>query len=273
MARQQKGSWRRRAECVLVAVGVAALFGAGHSARAGGASTVRLTGDVVQNLNLATSLGPVPAAQSVTVGVFLQNPNQAAEDAYVKQLYDPSSANYRELPRPRHVQPAVRRAGRDAPGSAGVAPGSRPVGDDRRRRDELLARDGHRRAGRGRRSRRRSTATRSPVARFYANTVAPAVPASLGVGDVLGLNDFNRLLHAARRGDRNGRRPPPACRRPATCRTPACSARRTSGRSTTCRRRTTATASRWRSSAGASPTRWSPTSAASRPSGACRRCR
>ena len=53
-----------------------------------------MTTDVVHNLGLATLTGPVPATRTVTVGVFLSNPNQAAEDAYVAQLYDPSSANY-----------------------------------------------------------------------------------------------------------------------------------------------------------------------------------
>jgi len=32
--------------------------------------------------------------RALTVGVYLSNPNQAAEDAYDKQLYDPSSLNY-----------------------------------------------------------------------------------------------------------------------------------------------------------------------------------
>ena len=56
--------------------------------------TTTLSNDVVHNLSLATLTGTVPASQTVTVGIYLTNPNQAAEDAYVKQLYDPSSANY-----------------------------------------------------------------------------------------------------------------------------------------------------------------------------------
>src|SRR5437016_8002455 len=65
--------------------------GAGSAAL--GPST-SLSNDVVQNLNLATRVGAVPSSQTVTVGIYLANPNQAAEDAYVKQLYDPTSANY-----------------------------------------------------------------------------------------------------------------------------------------------------------------------------------
>src|SRR3954464_6721028 len=67
------------------------------SAALGGTSygpTTTLSNGVVHNLNLATLTGAVPASQTVTVGIYLANPNQAAEDAYVKQLYDPSSSNY-----------------------------------------------------------------------------------------------------------------------------------------------------------------------------------
>ena len=83
-----------RALLALAAVGCAALLGAGSpAARASGATTT-LSNDVVHNLSYATLTGSVPATQTVTVGVFLSNPNQAAEDAYAKQLYDPSSPNY-----------------------------------------------------------------------------------------------------------------------------------------------------------------------------------
>ena len=68
MERQHKRSWRGRAQCALLAVGVAGLVGAGQPARAGSASTVRLTGDAVHNLNLATALGSVASSQPVTVG-------------------------------------------------------------------------------------------------------------------------------------------------------------------------------------------------------------
>ena len=84
----------RRAILALAVVGCAVLFGAGSPAHAGGGATTTLPNDVVHNLGLATLTGSVPATQTVTVGVFLSNPNQAAEDAYAKQLYDPSSPNY-----------------------------------------------------------------------------------------------------------------------------------------------------------------------------------
>src|SRR5437763_9141785 len=88
-----RGPRSYRALLALAAVGCAVLLGAVSPAHAGGPTTT-LSTDVVHNLSLATLTGSVPASQTVTVGVFLSNPNQAAEDAYVKQLYDPSSPNY-----------------------------------------------------------------------------------------------------------------------------------------------------------------------------------
>src|SRR6266568_8108064 len=70
----------RRALLALVAVGCAVLLGAGSQAQAGGGANKTLSNDVVQNLGLATQTGSVAASQTMTVGVFLSNPNQAAED-------------------------------------------------------------------------------------------------------------------------------------------------------------------------------------------------
>src|ERR1700757_612932 len=79
----------------LAAVIVAVAIGPAVSAQAD--TTTVLTGDVVHHLDAATLVGPVSASQPITVGVFLSNPNQAAEDAYVNSLYDPSSANYQNF--------------------------------------------------------------------------------------------------------------------------------------------------------------------------------
>src|SRR5690349_6304323 len=92
-----RGPRPRRALLALAAVGCAALLGAGSPAHAGSVATTTLGNDVVHNLNLATLTGAVPATQTVTVGVYLSNPNQAAEDAYAKQVYDPSSPNYQNF--------------------------------------------------------------------------------------------------------------------------------------------------------------------------------
>ena len=100
--------WHRRAQLALAAMGVLALVGAAGQARAGGA-TSPVASAAVRNLGLATLVGPVPASQPLTVGVYLKNPNQAAEDAYAKQLYDPASANYQRLPsrRSMHGSPVL----------------------------------------------------------------------------------------------------------------------------------------------------------------------
>src|SRR6266851_1348317 len=192
MERQHKRSWRRRAECALVAVGIAALVGAGHPARAGNASTVRLTGDVVQNLDLAIALGPVPASQSITVGVFLRNPNQAAEDAYAKQLYDPSSANYGNFldPDTFNQQFGVPAATLQATQAWLQGAGLSVTAVDGATNYVLATGTAAQVASAFSTSLNRYAVSGHS---FYANALAPSVPASLGVDDVLGLNDFNKL--------------------------------------------------------------------------------
>jgi len=175
----------------LVAVGAALLFGTAGQAGAVGATTT-LTNDVVHNLALATLVGPVPATRPVTVGVFLANPNRASEDAYARELYDPSSANYQNFldvdtfNSEFGVPPATVGAAQSWLTGAGLR-----VTTVEASTQYLLA-----------------TGTAAQVAAafgttlnaytangraFYANATAPSVPASLGVADVLGLNDFNRF--------------------------------------------------------------------------------
>jgi subtilase family serine protease len=181
-----------RALLALAAVGCAALLGAGSpAAQASGASTT-LSNDVVHNLSLATLTGTVPATQTVTVGVFLSNPNQAAEDAYAKQLYDPSSPNYGNYldPDTFNMQFGVPAATSQAATSwlqgAGLT-----VTSVEGSTQYLLASGSAAQveAAFGTPLNTYTAAGRS----FYANTKAPTVPASLGIGYVYGLNNFNRL--------------------------------------------------------------------------------
>src|SRR5207237_8193352 len=83
----------------LLPLPLAAVIGSPAPAPANATSrpTPLLAGDVVHNLNLATLAGPVSAAQPVTVGVVLKNPNEAGETAYIKSLYDPSSSQYQQF--------------------------------------------------------------------------------------------------------------------------------------------------------------------------------
>ena len=158
-----------------------------------------------------------------------------------------------ELPRSRPVRGAVRRPDRQPSGRRDVATRAGPLDDRSRGLDRLRARNRHRRTAlhrirndpqplhvRGTHVlRERDRAGGARIAR-HQRAARPERP--------------EPVVHAARlRTDRAGgsRRPDPTG---SPVRTPVCSARRTSGRSTTCRPRTSATASRWRSSAGASPT-------------------
>ena len=83
----------------LLALATAALIASASPAQGSMSigTTTTLNNDVVHYLSAATLLGPVPASQQVTVGVVLNNPNQAAEDAYLAQLYDPNSSIYQQF--------------------------------------------------------------------------------------------------------------------------------------------------------------------------------
>jgi subtilase family serine protease len=182
----------RRILIALAAVGCAALLGAGSPANAGSGATTTLTNDVVHNLSFATLTGAVPATQTVTVGVFLSNPNQAAEDAYVKQLYDPSSPNYgnyldSDTFNTQFGVPAARfQAAETWAQGAGLTVTSLESSTQYFLASGTAAQV--------------ETAFGTPIntytaagRNFFANTLAPTVPASLGIADVFGLNDFNRL--------------------------------------------------------------------------------
>jgi pseudomonalisin len=181
-----------RALLALAAVGCAALLGAGSPAAHASGATMTLTNDVVHNLSLATLTGTVPATQTVTVGVFLTNPNQAAEDASVKQLYDPSSPNYGNYldPDTFNSQFGVPAAKFQAVQSwlQGAGLTVTPIDGSTQ---YVLASGSAAQVGAafGTPLNNYTAAGRD----FYANAVAPTVPASLGISDVLGLNNFNRL--------------------------------------------------------------------------------
>jgi subtilase family serine protease len=187
-----RGPRPRRALLALAAVGCAALLGAVSPAHAVGGATTTLSNGVVHNLSLATLTGPVPATQTVTVGVFLSNPNQAAEDAYAKQLYDPSSPNYGNYldPGTFNTQFGVPAANYQAAQSWLQASGL-TVTSVEGATNYMLASGSAAQV---------ETAFGTPLnnytaagRNFYANTVAPTVPASLGISQVFGLNNFNRL--------------------------------------------------------------------------------
>lgn len=187
-----RGPRSYRALLALTAVGCAALLGAGSPAAHASGATTTLSNDVVHNLSYATLTGSVPATQTVTVGVFLANPNQAAEDAYVKQLYDPSSPNYGNYldPDTFNSQFGVPAATTQAT-QAWLQGAGLTVTPIEGATNYVLASGSAAKV---------EAAFGTPINNytangrsFYANTLAPKVPASLGISNVFGLNNFNTL--------------------------------------------------------------------------------
>ena len=182
---------RRLAPALLAALAVAITLGATSTAQGSTSlgATTTLTRDVVWNLSAATLLGPVPASQQVTVGVVLNNPNQAAEDSYLASLYDPSSSNYQNF-----LDPGTFATMFGVPSStvssatswlqAGGLSVTQPEGATTYLQATGTAAQVSALFG-------TPLNTYSAGGRtFYANTVAPSVPASLPISRVLGLNDF-----------------------------------------------------------------------------------
>ena len=183
----------QRVQALLVAVAaVAALAGAGTGTSAGSTGTVTLSNDVVHHLGAATLVGPVAPTRPITVGVVLENPNEAGEDAYLASLYDPSSANYQNFldPDQFNLQFGVSSATFQAAQTWLTGAGLQVATIDGAS-SYLLARGSAAQV---------ASAFGTPLntysaggRTFYANAVAPSVPASLPIATVLGLNNFNRF--------------------------------------------------------------------------------
>ena len=186
----------RRALAMLVTLVAVLALGATSAAKGSteAGPTATLTNDVVRNLNLATLDGAVPSSQTVTVGIFLSNPRQAAEDAYVKQLYNPSSSNYRNF-----LTPAAFTARFGVPAANFQAAESWARSSGLTVKPVTTATNYFLATGTAEQV---SAAFQTPLnlyttsdrGTFYANPAAPTVPANLGISDVLGLNDFNRFF-------------------------------------------------------------------------------
>ncbi len=182
------GRFIRRLPLVVAA---AAVLAVGAARPAHGDQVVRLTHAAVRNLALATLAGPVAPAQQLTVGVFLTNPNQAAEDAYVASLYNPASANYQNFLDPDQFQSqfGVPAANLQAVESWLHGQGLQTT-EVEGSTDFVLATGT---------AAQLATAFATTLNRytwagrsFYANATAPAVPASLGIGEIVGLNNLNQ---------------------------------------------------------------------------------
>ena len=60
-------------------------------------SGTQLVPTVLAGLSLATLDGPAPAGQQISIGVSVQRPNAAGEEALYSGLYDPSSPEYQQF--------------------------------------------------------------------------------------------------------------------------------------------------------------------------------
>jgi len=206
---------RRLAQAIVLAIALAVPVAAAGPAH--GDSTTRLTADVVHHLDAATLVGPVAPSRPVTVGVVLRNPNEAAESAYLAQLYDPSSANYQNFLSPDefNLQFGVPAATFQAAQNWLTGAGLKVTTIDGAS-NYLLA------SGTAAQI---ATAFGTPLntysaggRTFMANAAAPAVPASLPIATVLGLNDLNRFStpHVGATGPKKTTTAAPAANVPVT---------------------------------------------------------
>jgi pseudomonalisin len=87
--------WRRALGLLVAAVLVASpmLLAGGTTSRAAAPGT-HMVPAVLAGLPLATTLGPAPAGQQLTIGVSLEQPNASGELQLYKELYDSSSPMY-----------------------------------------------------------------------------------------------------------------------------------------------------------------------------------
>ena len=153
------------------------------------APTVTLAGDVLNGIESLTPTGPVDPNQTLSIGVGLQHPDPAGEEAYLAAEYDPTSPLFDQFLTPdeyntrfgvsaQQLDAAVSwlQAGgltiRTVPGAGDYVLASGPA----QRLEQLLAVSINNYTVRG--------------VSFYANTAGPTVPTSVGVDAVLGLNSL-----------------------------------------------------------------------------------
>src|SRR5579864_3980674 len=102
---QRKGMTRRGLAAFAVTAGVlCATLGTGRAASAatvdpfaGLTGTRQLTSDALDGLNNATVTSPYDPAQTISIGVMLSRPDPAGENAYLADVYNPKSPNFRNF--------------------------------------------------------------------------------------------------------------------------------------------------------------------------------
>ncbi len=150
-----------------------------------------LTGNVLPQLDKATPVSPAPATQRMSIGVLVAHPHQAAENAALRAIYNPSSVHFHQFFTPKTY---AKQFGVTPTGASAV-------------RNWLTSHGLHIDYTSGARDYFLASGTVSQVqnlastklglfsfkgASFLANTSAPRVPARLHVVQLLGLNTFQR---------------------------------------------------------------------------------
>jgi subtilase family serine protease len=189
---------RRRGTRLLVAVaaaGLAAVGAAPHAAAAvadpylGLSGTRQVTTDILGGIDRFPLTGVIDPHASMQIGVSLSRPDPAGENAYLADVYNPSSAHFRDFLDPAGFQSrfgvsSERYAKAVAWLKAGGLAVTQVPGDS-----EYLLAEGP--------SSSVEALFATPVdtfrysgTDFYANTKAPTVPADLGVLGVAGLQSY-----------------------------------------------------------------------------------
>jgi pseudomonalisin len=164
----------------------------GGPADASSGPALSRTLNVVRGLASATDLGALPAAQRLELAVSVSRPDPSGETAYLRQVEDPSGPLFRHFLTPAQfaarfgVPAATRQAVRSWLTGGGLEiAGVSAAGDlydvsgTVAQIDSLLHLTLERYSASG--------------ARFWANAVAPSVPASLPIANIAGLNSLQRF--------------------------------------------------------------------------------
>ena len=151
--------------------------------------TTTISSDVLSGLGNAALVGPVSPTERLTVGLMLRRPDPAAETAYIADVYNPQSPDFRHfLTAPQYqARFGVPKARHDA-AVAWLRHGGLRTTDVAGSTEYVLA-DGPAAAIEALFGVQINEYSFKGDA-FFANTAGPRVPASLGVLDVSGLQSY-----------------------------------------------------------------------------------
>ena len=195
-ASAKRSGFRRVLQCAFglsvvaapLALDAATSFGA-SSATSAKVETTVMTTDVLGAVKTAKDLGSTPANTSVQVGITLDNPNAAAQNAAYNAIYTPGSPDYHHFLTASQVATdfGVPRSTYDRLKKWATRDGMKVVFTPDTNEYLLLrgsAKDVERTFSVSMKSFRQGSKT------FYANTNGPSVPEGLDIAGVIGLNNL-----------------------------------------------------------------------------------